>query len=150
MAAVKTAVRDFVRQTLGCSCPEHVFDRIDDVQCPARPGMPAYRRLLIGERLLIYLVTPAPEADSGDATSEAAIAEQLSALLTSGRDERNRLGLNRFRVVVASADPPRLEPLLRDVFEAFHGAGGDDKLHLHVVAAATCPPSPAAGGTRRG
>ena len=150
MAAPKAVVRDFVRQTLGCSCPEHVFDRIEDAQCPAGPGLPAYRRLVIGDRLLIYLVTPAEAVDAGSAASETRLAAQLPALLASGRDERNRLGLNRFRVVVASADPPPLEPVLRDVFEAFRGRGGDDKLHLHVVAAVTCPPSPVDGDEHGG
>ncbi|MEJ2508651.1 MAG: hypothetical protein P8009_04065 [Gammaproteobacteria bacterium] len=143
-------VRDFVRRTLGCSCPEHVFDRIEDAECTARPGMPGYRRLVIGDRLLIYLVTPVEEEAAVGAAPPAGIAAQLPVVLASGRAERDRLGLNRFRAVVPSTDPPRLEPVLREVFETFRDQVGDDKLHLHVVARGACPPSPGAGDDRRG
>jgi len=132
-------VRRFVREVLGCGCPEAVFEHIEDAPLPATGDLPAYRRLLIGQRLLIYVLVPV-------SASPASAAAALAGLLERGQRERDRLGLNRFRAVVGVDDPPAWEPRLRTVFETFAARPGvgADRLHLHVVAPGACPPGPGA------
>jgi hypothetical protein len=63
----------------------------------------------------------------------------MSVLAPHGIEERDRLGLNRFRLVVA-ADDPR-QPLAAEP-AGFAGATGlDDRAHLHLIAADLLPAS---------
>lgn len=52
---VDRAVRDLVRTTLGCTCPESVFEQIERSRWQ-QPTLehPYSLRLVIGKRLLIY------------------------------------------------------------------------------------------------
>lgn len=139
----EAAIRRFVRETLGCTCPEEVFERIEDEYCAARDGLGEYRRLLVGERLLIYIVTLFEGRGSAAGWKDGlddALEAQLCALLAAGRAERDRLGLNRFRAVLAAPEPDALAPLARRALATFHDA--DAKVHLHVVRRGECPAPP--------
>ena len=123
----QAAIERFVRGTLGCQCPDEVFRDIElgPLALPGSDG--TGQRLVIGDRLLIHVVT-APERPE---------LLPLEELATAGRDERDRRGLNRFRLVVgmpaAASDAPSLE-------QRFNRAlGGDDRAHLHVLAADQLP-----------
>lgn len=116
-------LRAFVRDTLGCTCPESVFDSVERRTLPDGAGG-AVTRLVIGGRLLIYVATGKPEA------------ARLTSLAEAGQRDRDVNGLNRFRLVVGlptrQAEDASLEA-------AFRGAVRDDpKAHLHCVPTAAC------------
>ena len=47
-------IKRFVQQTLGCTCPEEVFEKIDYQK--EGDGIPG-RKVTVGDRLLIYIIT---------------------------------------------------------------------------------------------
>ena len=101
-------IEAFVRGRLGCNCPAEVFAHVEIDQ--RAEGC----RIAIGDRLLLDLVAAA------DGTADA---EQIGAMLETGRRERDRRGMNRFRLVLGCAEP--------DMPSAVAGAVGDDRVHLH-------------------
>jgi hypothetical protein len=115
-------VEPFVRGTLGCQCPDEVFEAIESGPLRVVNLPTGATRLLIGRRLLIYLVH--------DVSEERAI-ELVTGLLAHGRAERDAQGYNRLRLVLAAADPHRVLEVARTCFEI--EARGDERLHLHVV-----------------
>jgi hypothetical protein len=124
----QAAIERFVRGTLGCQCPDEVFRNVEVGPLALPGGSGAGRRLVIGDRLLIHVVTASGRPDPLPRIEEIAIA---------GRDERDRRGLNRFRLVVGmpamACDAPALEQRFR------RALGDDDRAHLHVVAAGQLP-----------
>jgi hypothetical protein len=123
----RAAIERFVRGTLGCQCPDEVFLDVE-VSPLALPGGGSGRRLVIGGRLLIHVVA-APE--------QPELPLRLEELATAGRDERDRRGLNRFRLVIgmpaAAGGATSLEQRFR------RALGGDQRAHLHVLAADRLP-----------
>jgi hypothetical protein len=123
----KAALERFVRDTLGCQCPDEVFHNVEVGPLALPGGMGTGRRLVIGDRLLIHVI----------AASQRPQRLQLEELAIAGRDERDRLGLNRFRLVVgmpaATSDAPAFEQRFR------RALGGDDRAHLHLLAADRLP-----------
>jgi hypothetical protein len=112
----------FVRSTLGCKCPDDVFqsvtiNRFDD-----------HMRLVIGDRLLIYVMEVAADPPAGEA---------VSLLASRGLADRNSQRLNRMRLVIASTQPTLA---LADAQAAFAAvAGHDDRAHLHLIATDQLP-----------
>ncbi len=129
--ADRQSIERFVRGTLGCGCPDEVFNSI----AIERPGGTApsapFVRLLVGNRLLIYVID-ARDLDLAGAT--------VPMLATQGVAERDRAGLNRFRLVVAAdhPTPPGVTAFSAGVAEAIEQ---DDRAHLHVIAAELVPAS---------
>jgi len=120
----------FVRGTLGCNCPDDVFQSVA-IACHEN-----HTRLMIGNRLLIYVTQVATEAPAGNA---------VSRLVNQGLEDRNSQGLNRFRLVVASAQPT---PDLEDAKAAFAAiAGKDDRAHLHLIGTDQLPAEIRRGAT---
>jgi hypothetical protein len=120
----KARIEGLVRDTLGCTCPPEVFTTIRDI--PANnEGRP--RRLLIGERLLIYILD----------SSEAVEPGRIESWAHKGRAERDSRAMNRFRLVIVADDPVASGPLCEAAFQQTPGV--DDRVHLHVSHA---PPSP--------
>jgi hypothetical protein len=122
------SIEHFVRSTLGCGCPEEVFQHLVVSRLPPIAGRPPIVQLQVGSRLLIHVV-PSPD---GAATS--GWIEQLAA---NGRAARDRHGYNRFRLVITS-----LAPLAsaREIEERFARAIlGDEKAHLHFVGSEQLP-----------
>ena len=116
-------IKKFVRQILGCTCPDKVFEQIEDRK--VLPSVsPHSRCIIIGGRLLIYIW----EIDE----AEEQFKENFFAMLAAGRKERDEQGLNRFRAVLAAdAMPHRFSSQADLQFSLF--AGRDDRMHLHVV-----------------
>jgi hypothetical protein len=111
----------FVRHTLGCQCPDRVFEEIAcrDLETPGNTGV---RSVTLGGRLLLYVWK----------TDDVLLIKSiLPAILSQGRKERDRRGLNRFRAVIATYDVYRMEPVAQKLFQDF--SHKDDKVHLHVV-----------------
>mgnify|MGYP001245933161 CR=1 FL=1 len=126
--AGRAGIEQFVRGTLGCGCPDEVFQSIAIRRLPVGADGPAVVELLVGSRLLIHVVAP----PSGDGA-----AGWLERLAMNGRATRDRHGYNRFRLVVAA---PRGVAPPADLESRFaRTAVGDDRMHLHVVASDRLP-----------
>jgi hypothetical protein len=114
-------IERFVRETLGCECPDSVFDRIDLDGRVSEPGIPL-GRVVIGQRLLIYLV----RADDAEF-----IACHLAALVAGGRQERDARGYNRLRLVIAAKPVEPVREAAQALFQRL--ADKDERVHLHVI-----------------
>jgi hypothetical protein len=124
----KERIKTFVRETLGCGCPEEVFQYIDCQSDIQTEDIRLRARINVGNRLLIYI------ADADDPKS---LRNLLPRLLEIGRKERDRLGFNRFRLVL-TAD--HTGPIAESAGEVFRDdASVDEKMHLHVVRRTDAP-----------
>jgi hypothetical protein len=117
------ALRAFVRDTLGCTCPETVFDVVRRGERALGSGA-SFIRLVIGDRLLVYLV--------GAGAGTARVVE----LAAAGPRDRDASGLHRFRLVVGLPAGAAQAGELADGFAA--AVAGDPKAHLHCVPAVAC------------
>ena len=117
----KDEIKIFVQQTLGCGCPEEVFEHIDSQSNVELNGIVLSRRIKIGNRLLIYIVEMA-DVD--------AVKKNLAFLVASGRKERDSIGFNRFRLVLIADDIRELKQFAEAVFA---GTNRDEKVHLHII-----------------
>lgn len=118
------AIRQLVRTTLGCTCPEAVFDQIERSrrQQPT-PEHPYILRLVIGKRLLIYVL---------EHTQLKMENLLLNDLLVAGQRERDAQGYNRFRAVLSdNAVDAKTEASLQAEWQRL--AAGDERVHLHLV-----------------
>ncbi len=122
-------IEQFVRGTLGCRCPEGVFDSIGLRQLPGTTAVQPVVQLLVGERLLIQCVRPPQEATT----------RWIEQLAVAGQEIRDRGGYNRFRLVVVGGHGADLPLELRARFAA--AVAGDDHAHLHLVAEDQLPES---------
>ena len=120
----KAAIERFVRGTLGCQCPDEVFRRVE-VGAFDLPGGGTGQRLVIGDRLLIHLVAASDPLP------------RIEDLATGGRDERDRRGYNRFRLVVVMPAAAGEAAHLQQRFN--RALDDDDRAHLHVLAADPLP-----------
>lgn len=114
-------IEPFVRGTLGCRCPDSVFDSIEFRQLPGTTAALPVVQLLIGERLLIQCVRPPHDAAT----------RWIEQLAVAGRATRDRGGYNRFRLVVVGGYGTDLPTELHARFAA--AVAGDDHAHLHLV-----------------
>ena len=112
-------MKRFVQETLGCSCPEDVFNKIDYQK--ARDGGVGCR-VNVGDRLLIYII---------NMDGKSSIQEVINTALEQGIEERDKKGFNRFRLVLVASSPDELQSSAE---QAFHSSGfADEKAHLHIV-----------------
>ena len=114
-----TEIKRFVQKTLGCSCPEEVFNRIDyRKDCDGVAGS----KINIGDRLLIYII---------NVDGKSSIQEVVNPAVERGVEERDKKGLNRFRLVLVTSSPDELRSQAE---QAFIDSGyKNEKTHLHVV-----------------
>jgi len=118
-----SAIKPFLRESLGCGCPDEVFQKVASEWIQA-DGI-GYRRLSAGGRLLVYLVSAKPAGD---------LKARVLALLRQGRRERDGEGFNRLRLVVVGELSEQDAQSLRKRFA--DEAGGDERLHLHILSQA--------------
>ena len=121
-------LRRFVRSTLGCGCPEEILQNVKSTRFNLRAHTPL-TRLDIGGRLLVYIL----EAETAAGIPVSALEDAVE----TGIAERDRLGFNRLRVVVATDDPEALRPAAECSFAILEGLA--DRVHLHVVATSDLP-----------
>jgi hypothetical protein len=118
-----SALARFVRNVLGCGCPEEVLQSIRLDCGPLIPGLDIEAtRLDVGGRLLVWVVP---------ASVMQPLPALVAALVEAGIAERDRAGFNRFRLVLACAEPAEVDPPARAAFDA--RPRPDDRVHLHVV-----------------
>lgn len=115
-------IEHFVRTTLGCQCPDEVFRSVSIDQLRTADGAIGYTRLLVGHRLLIYILDSA-----ADRVADGALAD----LIARGRRERNEHGYNRFRLVIAGGEPEYEFAAVQHAFD--RAAGNDERVHLHCL-----------------
>ena len=114
-------IKKFVQNVLGCTCPDKVFEQIEDNHVPPSSS-PHTRCITIGGRLLIYV---------WEVEGLKGLQEGIFAMLETGKKERDARGLNRFRAVLAVETPQTVEPRANLYFSLFKGK--DDRMHIHVV-----------------
>ncbi len=113
----------FVRETLGCGCPDDVLARIAvDVSEDGEPGLD------VGGRLLVRVLS-GQDLDHLIETFPATV-ERLSA-------ERDRRGFNRLRMVVARPAHGVIGEILGDMLGAMTAADG--RVFLHVAETGELP-----------
>ncbi len=116
----------FVRDVLGCGCPDEVFNKIEVSNIEFDPDMETATRIVIGDTLLIYILPDTPVA---------IVTSKIGKLIAAGKQDRDLHGYNRFRLVLHSYDNQALEEDVLGLFSAI--AAKDTKLHLHFVEADT-------------
>jgi hypothetical protein len=117
----KESIKTFVKQTLGCACPEEVFTYIDCQSNIKMNDIVLNSKINIGNKLLIYVV----EINNRDS-----IKKLLPFLVSTGKKERDNLGFNRFRLVLVTE---KLNEIKETAERAFKTIPKDEKIHLHVV-----------------
>lgn len=121
-------IRQLVRETLGCTCPETVFEQVELAPLPwGGAEALAGTRIIVGGRLLIYVCAQV------DGLSPVRLAE----FVARGRAERDARGLNRFRLVLPCRDAEATQRSLSPTFEAVPTR--DDRVHLHCVSTDLLP-----------
>ena len=119
----RAAIKKFVREGLGCTCPDAVFDSISVEQNPdVFDEMQKGLLLRVGGKLLLYLV---------ETNDWASVAAKLEQIIRWGRKNRDAGGFNRFRLVVSTPDIQPARQILVRQFDALNEL--DEKLHLHVI-----------------
>ena len=120
-------IKTFVRNTLGCGCPEEVFEYMDCQSNITLNDVVLRNRINIGNRLLIYIV----EVHNGDSLKNV-----LPLLIDTGKKERDNLKFNRFRLVLTSDNIDDTKKNAEDIFKTIDK---DEKVHLHVILKADIP-----------
>ncbi len=107
----------FVRETLGCGCPDEVLAEIAlDVSETGEPGLD------VGGRLLVRVL---PAGDVGRLIDD--FPDTVERLV----GERDRRGFRRLRLVVCAAQPAILGEVLDGILDRIVAA--DQSVNLHVL-----------------
>ncbi len=115
-------IKEFVRNTLGCNCPEEVFQHID-----CRKGVSLDENILsayeinIGNRLLIFVA---------GIDKVGSLGSILPKLVQAGINKRDEQKFNRFRLVLLTAKVNDVEEQASGIFDSLVT---DEKVHLHVI-----------------
>jgi hypothetical protein len=115
------AIRQLIREELGCDCPEEVFDQMV-VGYPSifgSPNIPSSVQVLVGHRLLVSLVPVDHLQD---------VAKDARDLLSDGKGIRDRHGLNRYRLVLVGHVS---REVIGDLQKEAQGI--DDRMHVHLI-----------------
>ena len=116
-------IKLFVIQTLGCACPEEVFQYIDcQHNIKLNDDILLHNKINIGNRLLIYVV----EMNSPDL-----IKRKLPILIQTGKKERDSSGFNRFRLAIVTDKVDQIKHIADSVFKNLKDK--DEKIHLHII-----------------
>ena len=115
------AVRQLIREELGCACPPEIFEEVVVGSPSIFGGLKIHSsvQVLVGHRLLVSLV---PVDDLKD------VKRNAMELLFDGRGIRDKYGLNRYRLVlVGHANEEVLSELQKEAGDM------DDRMHVHLI-----------------
>jgi len=115
-------IKEFVQKTLGCGCPEKVFEKIDVSRHLAEGHHSELIRIIVGDTLLIYVVRPDPGNN---------FADRVDLFGLAGKTDRDTNKYNRFRLVVAFAKGFTQKDHVGERF--FKAFSTDEKMHRHFV-----------------
>lgn len=119
-----SSIKHFIRDELGCACPDEVFETMDVQHAPARfEGLPGDCLIVIGNRLFVLLISTGHWQQ---------VSRNLESLVSRGRELRDAEGFNRIRFVVATPDHEAAETVLMEQFGVLPSL--DDRIHLHIIA----------------
>ena len=122
-------ITKFVREVIGCDCPEEVFRHVQ-----VRRGSTAVKsctvdyELRVGGRLLIIVTSESVDVLSGS---------RLEKVISEGREARDDGKFNRFRLEVQARNAAEDKDKLLRSFEAV--SAKDEKTHVHVVGKSEVP-----------
>lgn len=118
----KGKIKNFVQDTLGCGCPEEVFDHIESgSRINLTDEIFLKNKLNIGNRLLIYII---------EVSDPAFIEARLGSIVQRGKSERDENNFNRFRLVVVT-DNKEVNETANNTFNYLDDL--DEKIHLHII-----------------
>lgn len=121
-------VEDFVRKSLGCNCPQEVFEYIDNQSSvKIDENIILDYEINIGNRLLIF----AAGIDKIDSLETVIIK-----LIQTGMKKRNEKKFNRFRLVLLTTG---INDIAEKAQEIFNSVISDEKIHLHIIDKADFP-----------
>jgi hypothetical protein len=129
---LQARIRDFVQGTLGCQCPEDVFESVDCVDnFTSADGIVVKARINVGNRLLVYV------AEMG----ERAGVDYIRKLLSEGIRERDTRGFNRFRLALCTRNRESVLTMVREIASSADGCGSslelavglDERVHAHIL-----------------
>jgi hypothetical protein len=115
-------VTRFVREVIGCTCPDEVYHRIEGQRgSSAVKTCSADCELRIGGRLLVVVTSePVPKLSS-----------QLAEVIGEGKRAKDESNFNRFRLVVETENWAEERKKLLRAFEAVPDK--DERTHVHVL-----------------
>ena len=107
----------FIKNTLGCGCPEKVFEKIEVSELHKE-----ITRIVVGDTLLIYITSVSRSTD---------FAESVASIGLAGKNDRDANSYNRFRLVVSGfTDDVQQAKVSANFSELFDT---DEKMHIHFV-----------------
>ncbi len=115
-------LKAFVKNTLGCGCPEKVFEKIDVSKLPTVVHEEDATRIVVGDTLLIYVIRPTPSADFFDSVESIGLA---------GKADRDANSYNRFRLVVSGIEDDGQQEKASECF--LKSFNIDEKMHIHFI-----------------
>jgi hypothetical protein len=116
-------VKRFVREVVGCNCPDEVFKRVEvKLGSSAIKSCSTDYEINVGGRLLIVLASDPVEIFS---------PARLEKVMAEGQCARDAGKFNRFRFIVQADNAPEVEKQFSKLFEGL--ATRDAKTHLHVI-----------------
>jgi len=120
-------IKNFVRNVLGCTCPDEVFEHIraEPLSLAHLPHC-CLSRVSVGGRLLIYIVSEIKDPRT--------LPKLIESVAEAGLRERDESGYNRIRLVVAKAEDDHSGPLILP-----SSVRCDDRFHLHLIDSAKMP-----------
>lgn len=127
-----TVIKNFVRESLGCACPDNVFENITVTERSDifSAGCTVYE---IGGRLFVAVFVPVAWQD---------MTARLGQLVDAGKQYRDQHGYNRFRLVIVTENNDA-EKHLQVAYDSLPNIDG--KTHLHVIKPEVLPRSVSPG-----
>ncbi|MBN2314171.1 MAG: hypothetical protein JXM79_09595 [Sedimentisphaerales bacterium] len=119
---MKENIKSFIRDTLGCNCPEEVFQHIESTEnVLIQENLRMTHRIDVGGRLLIYIYNVERSTE---------IVEDMIKLILHGQKVKKADGYNRFRLVLVSDDKEGID---RKTTQTFDELQKDENIHLHII-----------------
>ena len=116
-------VKRFVREVVGCTCPDEVFKRVEvKPESSAIRSCSADYEINVGNRLLIVLSSEPVEGFS---------PARLEKVMVEGRSARDAGKFNRFRFIVQADNASEVGKQFLRLFDGL--AMKDEKTHLQVI-----------------
>ena len=115
-------LKEFVQETLGCGCPEKVFEKINVSSHLVEGYSNGITRIVVGNTLLIYVIR---------SQSENNLSDSVELIGLAGKNDKDVNNYNRFRLVVSIAEGVSRTESYSERFSNIFAT--DEKMHIHFV-----------------